>query len=84
MRTHQSALYRQVHEAVLIMKNEPITLNSRGEYNRCQLPRLTVMMGDKEQEEKEERNKDEEESDEYLEVEDDHKRSRKRRKIGYN
>ena len=79
MRTHQSALYRQVHEAVLIMKNEPITLNSRGEYHR-----VTVMMGDKEQEEKEERNKDEEESDEYLEVEDDHKRSRKRRKIGYN
>ena len=90
VRTHQSALYRQVHEAVLIMKNEPITLNSRGEYNRCQLPRLTVMMGDKEQEEKEKRDKEDKESDEYLE--DDQKRkthpsksmrTRKRRKIDY-
>ena len=90
LKTHQSALYRQVHEAVMIMKNEPITLNSRGEYNRCQLPRLTVMMGDKEQEEKEERDKEDEES-EYLQ--EDHKRkgqpskiirTRKRRKLDYN
>ena len=48
-RTHKSALVRQVHEAVLIEmanENEEVNvLNSRGEYNRCQLPRLGVMMG---------------------------------------
>ena len=47
LKKHRSALYQQVHEAVLIGKHQPITLNSRLEYNRCLLPRLTVMMGRK-------------------------------------
>ena len=47
LKNHRSALYRQVHEAVLIAKHHPITLNSKIEYNRCLLPRLTVMMGRK-------------------------------------
>ena len=75
----------------MIMKNEPITLNSRGEYNRCQLPRLTVMMCDKEQEDKEEIGM-EEERNEYL-LQEDHKRNihpnktirtRKMRKLSQN
>ena len=50
-RAHTSALLRQIHEAVLIEmaneNNEINVLNSRGEYNRCQLPRLSIMMGTK-------------------------------------
>ena len=50
-RKHTSALVRQVHEAVLIEmaneNNDINVLNSRGEYNRCQLPRLGVIMGTK-------------------------------------
>lgn len=48
VKCHTSALTRQIHEAILIQKHEKNILNSRGEYNRCQLPRLTVMMGEKE------------------------------------
>ena len=46
---HKSALQRPVHEAVLIElhEGEPV-MNSKGEYNRCKLPRLAVMFGDKE------------------------------------
>ena len=32
----------------MIQKFESATLNSKGEYNRCQLPRLSVMMGERE------------------------------------
>ena len=52
IKTHQSPLYRQVHEAIMIMKFESVTLNSKGEFNRCQLPRLSVMMGEREVAEK--------------------------------
>ena len=48
LKAHKTPLNRQVHEAVMIMLNESTTLNSRGEFNRCQLPRLTVMMGERE------------------------------------
>ena len=48
LKAHKRPLNRQVHEAVMIMLSESTTLNSRGEFNRCQLPRLTVMMGGKE------------------------------------
>ena len=47
LRAHTSALARQVHEAVLIEMNSEIVLNSKGEYNRCQLPRLGVKMGER-------------------------------------
>ena len=47
VRSHYSALSRQIHEAVRIRRNEENILNSKGQYNRCQLPRLTVKMGDK-------------------------------------
>ena len=46
VRRHQTALFRQVHEAVRlqrISRNPGVRiLNSRGEYNRCRLPRLQV------------------------------------------
>ena len=47
VRSHTSALARQVHEAVLIEMNSESVLNSKGEYNRCQLPKLGVQMGDR-------------------------------------
>ena len=47
MKAHHSALSRQIHEAVLIQLNEDKVLNSKGQYNRCQLPRLTVRMGER-------------------------------------
>ena len=52
LKCHKTPLYRQVHEAILIAKNEPITLNTKNEYNRCLLPRLSVMIGEVESKEK--------------------------------
>ena len=46
LKKHMSAFHRQVTEAVLIHRNEMNDiLNSKGEYNRCNLPRLTVKLG---------------------------------------
>jgi hypothetical protein len=45
----RTAYERQVHESVLIQQNRNHNLlNSRSEFNRCSLPRLTVKLGDKE------------------------------------
>ena len=53
LRSHMTAFSRQIHEAVVIQRNERKTImNSKGEYSRCRLPRLSVMMGKKEMEEK--------------------------------
>ena len=46
LRCHKSPMYRQIHEAILIAKYEPVTLNAKNEYNRCLLPRLAIMMGE--------------------------------------
>ena len=72
VKCHTSALTRQVQEAILIQKHEKNILNSRGEYNRCQLPRLTVMMGEKEVEDR--RATTEREDDLAIGAEDDKKR----------
>ena len=49
VRTHQSALSRQIHEAVLIANSwGKNLLNSKNEYNRCIIPRLSVMVGQQE------------------------------------
>ena len=46
VRSHRSAFARQIHEAVLIeMGAGDNLLNSKGEYNRCELPRLRVEIG---------------------------------------
>ena len=40
---HQTALTRQIHEAVRIQRwGEDIILNSRSEFNRCKIGRLTI------------------------------------------
>ena len=51
VKTHFSAFSRQIHEAVRIRSRAAVALNSKGQYNRCQLPRLTVEMGDRKVEE---------------------------------
>ena len=49
LKTHRTPFERQIHEAVLIQIHEKDgILNSKAEFNRCQLPRLSVMMGVKE------------------------------------
>ena len=49
LRSHTSAFSHQVHEAVIIQRNENNNiLNSKGEYSRCRLPRLKVMLHNKE------------------------------------
>ena len=48
--TFKSALERQVTEAVMIRRAGEATLNSKGVYNRCYLPRLVVECGKKENE----------------------------------
>ena len=54
LKGHMTAFSRQIHEAVVIQKNESSSiLNSKGEYNRCSLPRLTVKEGVREIKEKE-------------------------------
>ena len=43
LRVHTSAFMRQVHEAVAIEMNEKNNiLNSKGGFNRCKLPRLSI------------------------------------------
>ena len=43
VRFHQTALTRQIHEAVRIQRwGEDVVLNSKGEYNRCKISRLTL------------------------------------------
>ena len=54
VKKHNSAFKRQVHEAVLVEKFEKEgeeILNSKGGFNRCSLPRLSIKVGDKEQKE---------------------------------
>ena len=55
LKVHTSAFMRQVHEAVAIEINEKQgLLNSKGGFNRCKLPRLSIKMGDIEKKDKEE------------------------------
>ena len=45
---HKTAFERQVTEAVLIeISDDGRLLNSKGEFNRCVLPRLQVAVGEK-------------------------------------
>ena len=45
IKQHFSSFSRQVQESVLIFL-DPHVLNSKSMYNRCQVPRLSVMVGD--------------------------------------
>ena len=49
LKFHKSPFERQIHESVLIQASKTHhLLNSKMEYNRCQIPRLTIKMGEKE------------------------------------
>ena len=49
LKKHSSAFRRQIHEAVVVeMKEKNGILNSKGIYDRCSLPRLTVKWKDRE------------------------------------
>ena len=49
LRFHKTSFGRQIFESVLIQENRfHNLLNSKSEYNRCAIPRLTLKMGDKE------------------------------------
>ena len=49
LRFTRSAFERQVIESVLIQENRfHYILNSKSEYNRCSLPRLTAKLGERE------------------------------------
>ena len=45
--SHKTALSRQVSEAVRIRRRGACTLNSKGEYDRCKITRLTIEEGAK-------------------------------------
>ena len=78
LKCHKTPLYRQVHEAILIAKNEPITLNAKNEYNRCLLPRLSVMIGEIETKEKPTENLTEDNQ-----LEDDLEQDTKRKTVNF-
>ena len=67
--TAKSAFERQVTESVLIQQEakDHIILNSKSEYNRCALPRLTTKLGEYEFEEKKKEEQEEKRKDEELE-----------------
>ena len=76
-----TAYERQVHESVLIQQNrEHHLLNSRSEFNRCSLPRLTVKLGDKEMSEIANQIREEQRKEDNLEkmIKDWKSRSKKR------
>ena len=53
VKQHKTSFSRQTHEAVLIeMTDRGHILNSKGGYNRCSIPRLSVMVGDREHEDR--------------------------------
>ena len=56
--TFQSAMTRQIAEAVRIRREGDAILNSKGVFNRCKLPRLVVEGSEKEEERKERKDGD--------------------------
>ena len=64
----RTAFERQVHESVKIQQNRNHhLLNSRSEFNRCSLPRLTVKLGDRELGELTEKLKEDQKKEDRLE-----------------
>ena len=55
LQEHKTAIQRQIHEAVMIQNHKgPILMNSKSEFSRCRIPRLTVKFGNKDEKNKEE------------------------------
>ena len=69
LRTCKSSFERQIFESVAIQqeRKEHYILNSRTEYNRCSIPRLSTQVGDKEFEKYSKELKEEKEQEEKLE-----------------
>ena len=81
MKVHMTAFRRQIHEAVLIQRNQKnCIMNSKGEDNCCSLPRLTVMVGAKEAKVKEKEMR-EPLTEQEIEEEITKMRSKKRKEI---
>ena len=69
LRTCKSSFERQIYESVAIQheRKEHHILNSRTEYNRCSIPRLSTQVGDKEFEKYSKELREEKEQEEKLE-----------------
>ena len=81
LKVHMTAFRRQIHEAVKIQRSQKNSiLNSKGEYNCCSLPRLTVMVGNKESKEKEQE-ENEPLTEQEIEQEINKMRSKKRKEM---
>ena len=82
IKQHFSSFSRQIHEAVLIF-NDPFVLNSKSEYNMCQVPRLSVMFnkGEINNDNTEEKKKDYDEN--ALDTEINILRNKKHLKLNY-
>ena len=81
----RSAYERQIHESVLIQQNRNhLLLNSKSEFNRCSLPRLTVKLGDREMDELSKTLREEQKKEDELEkvIRDLKKQSKKRQNDG--
>ena len=79
----RSAYERQIHESVLIQQNRHHhILNSKSEYNRCKIPRLTVKMGDAESAEAKQKEREEQKLEDDLEnvIKEMKKRSKHRKR----
>ena len=49
IKQHKTSFDRMVFESVLIFRDGENVLNSKSEFSRCQVPRLSVMIGDNQQ-----------------------------------
>ena len=70
VRYHKSAFERQINESVSIQnirKNHHI-LNTKAEYNRCALPRLSLKIGEKEFKEKLRESEEDAKKEELIEI----------------
>ena len=70
LRTFKFSFERQINESVLIQqeRKEHHILNSRSEYNRCSLPRLTTQLGESEYEKYNKELEQEKKQEEILEM----------------
>ena len=67
LRYAKTAFERQIYESVLIQENTGHKLlNSKSEYNRCAISRLTLKIGDKETKEEVDRRKEEQKKEEEI------------------
>ena len=68
IKTHRTAFNRQISESVMIQaeKQKHCILNSKSEYNRCALPRLTAKVGEENLKKLEQKKKEDEDAEDEL------------------